>query len=160
MAWNSTNEICVSYSLSNQHDIGEMVYFDNKDRSLRTNWKFRGTVHKLYMFGLNWTRAPKSIFICWKYLWCPELNHGPDMRLVSYDSRTKIKMNVSTVFNLTPSTNFILLVTIKLELVPIVFEFGIFEKFQQLRSTLILSLKKFSINQSKRFNIRQFDGDS
>ena len=140
MAWNSTNEICVSYSLSNQHDIGEMVYFDNKDRSLRTNWKFRGTVHKLYVWA--------------------QLNRGPDMRLVSYDSRTKIKMNVSTVFNLTPSTNFILLVTIKLELVPIVFEFGIFEKFQQLRSTLILSLKKFSINQSKRFNIRQFDGDS
>ena len=49
MAWNSTNEICVSYSLSNQHDIGEMVYFDNKDRSLRTNWKFRGTVQKLYV---------------------------------------------------------------------------------------------------------------
>ena len=140
MAWNSTNEICVSYSLSNQHDIGEMVYFDNKDRSLRTNWKFRGTVHKLYVWA--------------------QLHRGPDLRLVSYDSRTKIKMNVSTVFNLTPSTNFILLVTIKLELVPIVFEFGIFEKFQRLRSTLILSLKKFSINQSKRFNIRQFDGDS
>ena len=139
MAWNSTNEICVSYSLSNQHDIGEMVYFDNKDRSLRTNWKFRGTVQKLHAW--------------------PQLNHGPDVRLVSYDSRTKIKMNVSTVCNLTPSTNFILLVTIKLELVPIVFAFGIFEKFQQLRSTLILSLKKFSINQSKRFNIRQSDGD-
>ena len=48
MAWNSTNEICVSYSLSNQHDIGEMIYFDNKDRSLRTNWKFRGIVLRFY----------------------------------------------------------------------------------------------------------------